>query len=117
MNLRRLVPCFFIVCFIAAVSVPAAYAESEYFFKSAATPPLTVSGVPRSTLYYVGAGYSGAGSDEYCIADYTTSNEIKLEECVIGVHSLSESFATLPGRGWLQMAKGPTASWYGEERW
>ena len=102
---------------LGVVGVPAANATSEYFyFQNTLGVGGQVSGVPRGSLFFVGA-YSSSG-DLYCVADQPGSNpnEVKYEVCG-GGSSVTTSFASQSGRGQLANRGPNTGKFTAEERW
>jgi hypothetical protein len=104
------------VCLSAALAVPTASASSEYFYNGYLGDSGAVSGVPRSSTYFVGA-YTNSVANRYCIYLQNGNNVLVYEKCVLYATSNTESFPSQFGRGYLLNSAGGTAHFIAEERW
>jgi hypothetical protein len=114
--IKRCVACMAVICSLGAIGVSGAQASSAYFYNGTLGGGSAVSGVPESSLYFVGA-YSSSGVI-YCVADQPTEYpflNLKYEQCTNGGSSVTTSFPSQYGRG--QLKAGSTGKFIAEERW
>jgi hypothetical protein len=105
-----------VVCSFGAIGVTSSQAESAYFYNATLGGGERVSGVPESSLYFVGA-YSTSGNI-YCVSDQPTEDpnlNLMYEQCTNGGASVTTSFPSQFGRG--QLYAGGTGNYIAEERW
>jgi hypothetical protein len=104
------------LCVAGAGVVSTADAASEYFYNGYLGNYSAVSGVPRGSLYFVGA-YTGSTNNFYCVEVQNWANSLEKRKCVVYETSNVESFPSQFGRGYLVNEGGGVAHFLAEERW